>query len=1708
MENLRQQLILSGAVAATPLGKAKPSSFSVPIPRTSSALPRRRLSEAQRPPPEATSHPPRPLATVPPPPVEQPIPGPSSSPSRTGPTSSSSKFALPRITAKDWSAPDLCSKYDSFKPVRRVSACAKPEVLSQALVDYERDGIPLVIEQWNQHPNWPKEIFSLEWLLQTSGDKSINVRNMHDRRDQSMTLTEFVELSRSQTVYATPGETQRWYWKDADCPLEWRDWLFKSSEIPTSVLPSSPDNYLRYLSPSEAVESLLCYMGIGDTYTAAHKDLCSSSGHNLMCVSENNGRSFWFMTAANDAAAVAKYFHKKLGQELDWETHVTTLEELGRAPFTVYVVEQRVGDLVLVPPRSCHQVVNSGGLAMKTSWSRMTLDNLRTALHCELPIYRRVCRPEQYRVRTVLYRSMLHLTQAVQAALAPTRTPKVEHVEESQGTSAWNNYVGYADSSDEKSIRAVTPLPQPDVRARAQKLKRIVQLFDEVLRDEFAACHAKLEHVLRSETGAGWALTATVKASTSRTDSDSAARSGSSNGLKITLQPPAGSQDRRDSDRAASCNLACDFCGADIFQSFFECKECRTADDGSVPQPGDGLLICPACYVEGRSCDCRQMEPMQTRSFDMLLSDRNDAARAIAAALPSGEAPPEAEEPDELWDPEEICVFEAACALRDHRAQKADRRPSTCRAIYSDNHPASPVDVLNCVVCHGSKCFHHLLRQGIHSAEAVIIHREWRPDQVDWHTFHKDRTVAAKQYNIKAKLFDLESIESASERLKIAALSFPKCRPGHANVKLGFYDRECGAMGISVDEPEVVPATPSTPKMSKAEPKQPVDQLSPLTPVNSSDESAESSFDGSPSPVLNIVELPSTNHLPFLAVSANTSAEESQVKEVIEIEYSDTDSQRSLPGGAHPLLEGNVPYVAVPPLPPYVVSRLKRASSPSRFDFATQPRKKPKPAGRGDPESSALTTHTRGSGDRAEHSARHRRDRSGDKSASRSSMVPVADNSAAMGLVGAFQRAAHMNNQDPPCSPPRHTKRDYSPPPRTIKKPHVGRRAVTTVVLSDSEPASTLPSGPSSAEVLTSDMNLDYPDVEEIPRPSLPRSVAPQSTRERAPAPVSGTPQIPRRSMLKRTVADAELESDKAPERTTTRTSTSANSLASLGRIPKKRKGPPGISKEDMAKRQSEEKSDDAPKTKGKSKATTNLAAPGMSRRSSRASDSRAMVSSTSGRQSGLSVRTTSTHRTRGESSLNGSYILPDDVPDAAAPVCAAIAESASRAEDTRAEPSAIAKVNSPPTPLPRRSALVSDTSSVPAFPSTSFAPVLPALPQAIVDPPSRADDYSAQFTHSAQTIVPHLSMLINSGLALASAPRSNPRLEEEVKLLHATVEKQHQQLEHMESENVELRRQVKRQAEKIDDLEQEAKSTKGQLRTVQDSLKKEREERNLMAQEVRNMDSKIGRIGADSSNSSMGMAQIMEMVQRAVQERLGPMQPVMQQAGHNPGYNPYNGSEGNNNPPWGNQPPHQYNNNHINYNNNNNGPTRNFNHPSRGGGRFYQGRDTAPQTTSWDRNQNRYDDTSRGRNHDVRPNNSFQGGGPRDHTRTPPEGARSEFAPAGDRAAKDEDAEPLLPAGRSRPNADVSPVSEFSDHGKRHHERTPPSTIESYPSPPELGGRSLSSIQNSSFPDVTDARNPPNSSSYPSPGHDQGLRPNGERSSRGNSRGAPSGSA
>ena len=132
----------------------------------------------------------------------------------------------------------------------------------------------------------------------------------------------------------------------------------------------------------------MCYLGTHDTHTPAHKDLCGSVGHNLMADTSEDGSSFWFMTKTSDIDAAVEYL-QSLGYELDHENHALTLEQLSLAPFDVFVGEQRKGDMMLVPPRSMHQVVNQGGITLKVSWSRMTPKSLEIAINEELHIYRR-----------------------------------------------------------------------------------------------------------------------------------------------------------------------------------------------------------------------------------------------------------------------------------------------------------------------------------------------------------------------------------------------------------------------------------------------------------------------------------------------------------------------------------------------------------------------------------------------------------------------------------------------------------------------------------------------------------------------------------------------------------------------------------------------------------------------------------------------------------------------------------------------------------------------------------------------------------------------------------------------------------------------------------------------------------------------------------------------------------------------------------------------------------------------------------------------------------------------------------------------------------------------------------------------------------------------------------------------------------------------
>ncbi|KAF9646384.1 hypothetical protein BDM02DRAFT_3171746, partial [Thelephora ganbajun] len=434
--------------------------------------------------------------------------------------------AVGLVTSRDWTLEFLLASGPRFRTTDRISADSSAPKQIASIKDYEQRNVPLVVQDLHRHPDWP-EFFTPQWLESHYGSQMVEVRNVHgERLDRESSVTELIDSLRKAPRFAHQGERERLYGKDMHCPAEWSSWIKTSGVLPDAIIPGATGDIL-----PETVETLMSYLGVSDTFTPLHKDPCASYGQNIMCYTEDGGSSFWFMTSPSDCGTVADYF-RGLGHELDWEDHVATLKEFAKAPFDVYICEQKLGDLVLVPPRSFHQVVNAGGITIKTSWSRMSIRSLEVSLYHELPIYRRVCRPEIYRVKRTIYDTLVQRTTALETLVH--------------------------DTSD-STFTSVNPL--------CKEVARLIELLDDVLEQEYSTQHRR---------------------------------------LRVTNNFTPGSHGH-----------ACDFCGADIFLSSFQCESCSSEDDS-----GDPISLCPTCVVEGRTCKCRSMEPVQSGSFRELLGNR------------------------------------------------------------------------------------------------------------------------------------------------------------------------------------------------------------------------------------------------------------------------------------------------------------------------------------------------------------------------------------------------------------------------------------------------------------------------------------------------------------------------------------------------------------------------------------------------------------------------------------------------------------------------------------------------------------------------------------------------------------------------------------------------------------------------------------------------------------------------------------------------------------------------------------------------------------------------------------------------------------------------------------------------------------------------------------------------------------------------------
>ncbi|PNS14011.1 F-box/WD repeat-containing protein 7 [Sphaceloma murrayae] len=307
-------------------------------------------------------------------------------------------------------------------------------------------GKPLVVEGFQSVLDpWT---FSAKWLKDNVGDKVENARDLNSKEFIPLTIRHYLNNISAVTNQhfkrkesAPPRPPQRIYLKDIDCPEVWQQKLEEvippflyylnestgdyggpgSSVLQGPTVPgrrlgkgiASAGDLMSSLPPEMRAENLMCYIGHEGTYTPAHREMCATMGHNIMVEAsgdvgedgkpEKPGSSIWFMTQASDRQTVAEFWLSRLGHDIEVENHYAQINSWKHAPFQVFIVDQRPGDFILIPPLAPHQVWNRGTRTMKVAWNRTTIETLEMAISEALPKARIVCRDEQYKNKAIIY---------------------------------------------------------------------------------------------------------------------------------------------------------------------------------------------------------------------------------------------------------------------------------------------------------------------------------------------------------------------------------------------------------------------------------------------------------------------------------------------------------------------------------------------------------------------------------------------------------------------------------------------------------------------------------------------------------------------------------------------------------------------------------------------------------------------------------------------------------------------------------------------------------------------------------------------------------------------------------------------------------------------------------------------------------------------------------------------------------------------------------------------------------------------------------------------------------------------------------------------------------------------------------------------------------------------------------------------------------
>ncbi|KAK2798484.1 hypothetical protein FQN51_007638 [Onygenales sp. PD_10] len=271
-------------------------------------------------------------------------------------------------------------------------------------------GQPFVIQDFEKLPEWDKKLFSIESLIELSTKKNIPIRNCSTARDLSFTLKKFADAARQSY-----REFKNLYARDLRCP---EAWLARCRTLlPPEVQWGGRVDLFQWLPACARSEVMMAYVGSEGSSSGFHRCFSSTVALNLLVEASDRP----VLCFGTDFESQVKYdaFMASRGASphVDWLN--LGPEELHSADFPLYVHEQKVGDLVVFPPATAHQVWNLGSVSTKMVWNILHPLSLEAGLNYVQPPFNRLCHPDVARSNLSLACAMLSLLREQSGPIPP-----------------------------------------------------------------------------------------------------------------------------------------------------------------------------------------------------------------------------------------------------------------------------------------------------------------------------------------------------------------------------------------------------------------------------------------------------------------------------------------------------------------------------------------------------------------------------------------------------------------------------------------------------------------------------------------------------------------------------------------------------------------------------------------------------------------------------------------------------------------------------------------------------------------------------------------------------------------------------------------------------------------------------------------------------------------------------------------------------------------------------------------------------------------------------------------------------------------------------------------------------------------------------------------------------------------------------------------